>query len=164
MNILANFKLITTFIFDVDGVLTDNSILVTEKGNLLRRMNVKDGYAMKTSLEKGYKIFIITGGNSMGVVKRLNKLGIQNIFDNVSDKAACLNDIIKTFNLTTSELLYMGDDVMDIPAMKKCGMITCPLDAVPEVISIAHYTSPLPGGSGCVRDVIEKVLKLNGDW
>lgn len=164
MNILEHFKKITTFIFDVDGVLTDGTVLVIPNGVQARRMNIKDGFALQMALKNGYRVQIISGGNSSEVEDRLDKLGLTDIQMSVLDKKAFLEKYISTNKLKKEELLYMGDDLPDIPAMSVVGLPCCPADAVSEVKEAAQYISPLKGGDACVRDVIEKVLKLNDKW
>ncbi len=161
---LAHFKTITTFFFDVDGVLTDGSIWVLPNGVHARKMNIKDGYALQLAIKKGYKIIIISGGDSPEVKDRLHKLGIVDIYMKVTDKAALLLSLLTQYQLIAAECLYMGDDIPDSKVMPLTGLPCCPADAVPEIKSIATYISPLNGGAGCARDVIEKVLKLRGDW
>ena len=157
-------KDITTFIFDVDGVLTDGSILVTTKGEMLRKMNVKDGYALKTALLKGYNICIITGGTNEGVKDRLKGLGITDIYLGAHHKADPLDEYLDIYGIPAEKVLYMGDDMPDIPPMKKVKLATCPQNAVAEVKTICDYVSHKNGGEGCVRDIIEQVLKVRGDW
>ncbi len=164
MNVLALLKNIKLFIFDVDGVLTDGSIFLLDNGEQVRQMNIKDGYALQLAIKKGYEILIISGGNSNAVKFRLEKLGIQHIFLAVTDKKEIVLNFITKHNFKKEEILYMGDDVPDVLPMKEAGVACVPADAVAEVKSIAHYISPMSGGKGCVRDVIEKVLKLNGHW
>lgn len=164
MNLLESLKLVTTFVFDVDGVLTDGSLTLLPGGIMARRMNVKDGYALQLAIKRGYNIAIISGGYSDEVTDRLNKLGISNVFMKVTNKVAVLSNYLQQQKLSPGELLYMGDDIPDIDAMKMVRIASCPLDAVPEVKDISTYISPVIGGSGCVRDVIEKVLKLRGHW
>ena len=164
MNILANFKAIKLFVFDVDGVLTDGSILLLENGEMVRTMNVKDGYAMQLAIKKGYEILIISGGASEAVRLRLERLGIKNIILAVKNKKEILSNFLAKNNFANEEVLYMGDDIPDVLPMQIAGVACSPADAVQEVKAIANYISPLNGGSGCVRDVIEKVLKLNNDW
>ena len=164
MNQLEQFKDVKTFIFDVDGVLTDSSVLVMEDGKLLRKMSIRDGYALKRAVKAGYHVCIITGGKSEGVKTRLQGLGIKDIYLGASDKLECFEEYISTYELDPTHILYMGDDVPDYPVMKRVGLPVCPHNAVPEIIEIAQYISPLKGGEGCARDVIEKVLRLNGNW
>ncbi len=164
MNILELFKKITTFIFDVDGVLTDGTVLVLEDGLQARRMNIKDGFALQMAEKNEYRVLVISGGNSPQVVQRLEKLGITNIHMSVLDKKAFILHYIAENNLKKEEVLYMGDDLPDLPAMSVVGLPCCPADAVNEVKEFVQYISPVSGGNACVRDVIEKVLKLNDHW
>jgi 3-deoxy-D-manno-octulosonate 8-phosphate phosphatase (KDO 8-P phosphatase) len=164
MNVLALFKNIKLFVLDVDGVLTDGTLLLLDNGEMARRMNIKDGYALQLAIKKGYSILVISGGNSNAVKLRLEKLGIQNIHLAVKNKQAILQQFIIDNKYTTEQVLYMGDDIPDIQPMQIVGLACAPADAVQEVKAIAHYISPIKGGEGCVRDVIEKVLKLNDDW
>lgn len=164
LNYKEMLKDITTFVFDVDGVFTDNSILITTEGDLLRKMSIRDGFAVKTALQKGYRVCVISGGSNEGVRHRLAALGVKDIFLGISEKKELLRKYIKEQGLRFEELLYMGDDIPDIPAMRLAGMITCPQNAVPEIKAMAHYISHLNGGEGCVRDIIEQVLKVNGHW
>jgi len=164
MNVLELFAPIRVFVFDVDGVLTNGTLLATEEGHLLRTMNIKDGYAMQLAIKKGYKIWIISGGKSEAVRARLNKLGITDVHIGIESKKEMLQEIIAASNTDYNHILYMGDDIPDYACMKLCALPCCPADAVPEIKEISRYISPLTGGAGCVRDVIEKVLKLNGHW
>ncbi len=164
MNQLEAFRSVKTFIFDVDGVLTNSEIVVTESGQLLRKMNTRDGMAMKRAVQKGYKLCIITGGRSQGVVKRLQGLGITDIYSGCDNKVEAFEELISIYEIDPATVLYMGDDINDYQAMRLVGFPTCPKNAAPEIIGIAQYISPYDGGRGCARDVIEKVLKLNGDW
>ncbi|KAA5532322.1 HAD-IIIA family hydrolase [Taibaiella lutea] len=164
MNILELFEPVKVFVFDIDGVLTDGMLHVQEDGELLRRMNIKDGYALQLAVKKGYKVWIISGGKTNAVKQRLNKLGVEDVYIAVDDKITLLNSLIEKGNYPSAALLYMGDDMPDVKAMMLCGLRTCPADAVAEVKAVSQYISPLNGGYGCARDVIEKVLKINGDW
>jgi 3-deoxy-D-manno-octulosonate 8-phosphate phosphatase (KDO 8-P phosphatase) len=164
MNVLERFQDVSTFVFDVDGVLTDNTVLVTEEGHQLRAMNVRDGYAIKRAVEQGFHVAIITGGKSEGVIKRLQSLGVTDVFVGIHDKLATLEDYLFHHSLDANHVLYMGDDMPDVPPMREVALPCCPADACPEVMQLAKYVSPYTGGRGCVRDVIEKVLLLNGKW
>ncbi len=155
---------ITTFIFDVDGVLTDGSIQITTSGEMLRTMNVKDGYALKTALKAGYNICIITGGSNEGVKSRLKGLGITDIYLGAHHKEEPLDEYLDIHNIKPENALYMGDDMPDIPPLKMVQLATCPQNAVAEVKAICDYVSHKNGGDGCVRDIIEQVLKVRGDW
>lgn len=164
MNTLEKFKQIKTFIFDVDGVLTNSDLLVTESGELLRIMNTRDGYAIKKAVKLGYNVCIITGGSSQGVKSRLLGLGVKDIFLGASDKLSIYKEYIQDKSIDADKILYMGDDLVDIEVMKSVGLAVCPADATQEVKSISHYVSKIKGGAGCAREVIEMVLKLNNDW
>ena len=161
---LKSFKNINTFVFDIDGVLTDGSVLLTESGAMLRKMHVKDGYALQLAVKKGYRIIIISGGNTPESKLRLEKLGIQRIYMQVENKLEKLQQLANELGLNKDAILYMGDDIPDLDVMKYCGLACCPADAVAEIKTISKYVSPVKGGAGCVRDVIEKVLKLQGKW
>lgn len=164
MNVLTEFKNITTFVFDIDGVLTNSTVLVLPDGVMARSMNIKDGYALQLAVKKGYNIAIISGGDPKEVTYRFKKLGIQNVFLGVKNKSKVLSEYLTKNNIPASKALYMGDDIPDFDVMKMIGLACCPNDAVPEIKSISKYISPNNGGEGCVRDVIEKVLKLNNHW
>ena len=157
-------KEVTTFILDVDGVLTNGKILVTSKGKMLREMNTKDGFIIKYALDKGFKIFIISGGTNKGVKERLKDLGIEEIFLGEHTKKDTYDKLIKKYNLKKNEIVYMGDDIPDIPVMKKIGVPCCPNDAVPDVKQISIYISKKNGGQGCVRDIIEQTLRVQNKW
>ncbi|MDH7914310.1 HAD-IIIA family hydrolase [Winogradskyella sp. SYSU M77433] len=155
---------ITTFIFDVDGVLTDGTITVTTDGEMLRTMNIKDGFALKTAVMAGFNVCIISGGTNEGVRKRLEGLGIKDIYLGAHNKIEQLNDYLNKHNITKSQTLYMGDDIPDFPVMKLVGLPCCPQDAVAEIKGISKYVSHKNGGKGAVRDVIEQVLKVQQKW
>lgn len=161
---LEKLQQITAFIFDVDGVLTDGNILVTETGEQLRNFNTKDGYALQLAVKKGYKICVISGGTSQGVLKRLNGLGIADVYLGIHHKLEVFENYLKTNNLHPNNIVYVGDDIPDLPPMQKVGLAVCPADAVNEIKAISHYVSPYNGGSGVARDIIEKVLKIQGKW
>jgi len=164
MNVLAEFKKVTTFIFDIDGVLTDGTLLVLPDGLQARQMHVKDGFGMQMAMKKGYRVFIVSGGVSEESRKRLEYLGIKDIHLGVGDKISFVDDLLKSNKIKWEEVLYMGDDLPDMPIMSKVGLSACPADAVSEVKNVVKYISPVNGGWGCVRDVIEKVLKVNDHW
>ncbi len=158
---LAN---INTFIFDVDGVLTDGTITVTTDGEMLRTMSIKDGFALKTAVDADFNVCIISGGSNEGVRKRLAGLGIKDIYLGAHNKIEQLNQYINKHNITMEHVLYMGDDIPDYPVMKLVGLPCCPQDAVPEIKSVSKYISHKNGGRGAVRDVIEQVLKVQDKW
>ena len=161
---LELFKHITSFVFDVDGVLTDGSILVLPGDVMARRMNIKDGYALQLAVKKGYRVIVISGGNSVEVKERLLKLGVTEVWMQVENKGTVLHDLMKKAGLDKTSVLFMGDDIPDLELMELAGLACCPADAVQEIRAKAQYISHLKGGKGCVRDVIEKVMKLRGDW
>ena len=155
---------ITTFVFDVDGVLTDGSLQVSTKGELLRTMNTKDGYAMKMALRAGFTVCIISGGKNEGVRERLRGLGITDIYLGVDDKVEQMDEFFDIYDIKPEQVLYMGDDIPDYYPMKLVGLPCCPQDAVPELKEISLYVSHKNGGEGCVRDVIEQVMKVQAKW
>lgn len=162
--ILEKFSLINTFVFDVDGVLTDGTLLVMPNGLMARRMNIKDGYALQLAVKKGYRVIIISGGHSPEVMDRLNKLGVKEVFMQVTDKLSLLQELIGTAEQDQQQCLFMGDDIPDLACMQWAGVAVCPADAVTEIKMVSYYISDKNGGMGCVRDVIEKVMKLRNDW
>lgn len=164
MNILSRLRLIKTFVFDMDGVLTDGGLQIDSDGQWLRRMDIKDGYALQLANKSGYKIIVISGSESAPVADRLRKLGVTDIFMKVTNKETCLKEYIKKNNCKTGEILFMGDDIPDYNCMQIVDFACCPADAAVEIKQISSYISPFKGGYGCVRDVIEKVLKLNNNW
>jgi len=164
MNVLELFSRITTFVFDIDGVLTDGSLLVMPGGAMVRRMNIKDGYALQLAVKAGYYVVIISGGNAPEVEDRLNKLGVTHVFMRAENKKMILENFMQQHSLKQSEVLFMGDDIPDYEVMSNVGLACCPADAATEIKQISKYISPLKGGEGCARDVIEKVLKLRGNW
>ena len=155
---------ITTFIFDVDGVLTDGTVHVSQTGEMLREMNIKDGFAMKAALETGYNVCIISGGSNEGVRIRLRNLGITDIHLGSPDKVATFNEYLELYNIKPEQVLYMGDDIPDYHVMKLVGLPTCPQDSSPEIKTISKYISHKNGGKGAVRDVIEQVMKVQEKW
>ncbi len=163
-NRLEKFSLINTFVFDVDGVLTDGTLLVMPNGLMARSMNIKDGYALQLAIKKGYRVIIISGGQSPEVMERLNKLGVKEVHMQVTDKLSLLQELVGNNIADQQHCLYMGDDIPDLACMQWAGMAVCPADAVTEIKSVSYYISEKNGGMGCVREVIEKVMKLRNDW
>ncbi|GHV61540.1 3-deoxy-D-manno-octulosonate 8-phosphate phosphatase [Bacteroidia bacterium] len=157
-------KKISTFVFDIDGVLSRHEMNLTPEGELVRTSCAKDGYAIMYCIKKGYKVAIISGGGAPGVVERFEKLGIQDIFLKVENKVTALNKLIQKYSLKNEEIMYMGDDIPDYNVMTMVGTPVCPLDACEEIKAISKYISDIEGGLGCVRDVISQVLKARGDW
>lgn len=155
---------ITTFIFDVDGVLTDSSVHITPTGEMLRIMNIRDGFALKAAVESGYHVCIISGGSNEGVRIRLKNLGISSIYLGSPDKVETFKEYCTIYNIKPEQVLYMGDDIPDYHVMKLVGLPTCPQDSSPEIKAISKYISHKNGGKGAVREVIEQVMKVQGKW
>jgi 3-deoxy-D-manno-octulosonate 8-phosphate phosphatase (KDO 8-P phosphatase) len=164
MNYKKAFRDITTFIFDVDGVFTDGGITILPNGEMIRTMNTKDGYAVKAALNAGYKIVVISGGTNEAVRLRLKQLGVKDVLLGIHQKGEALKNYVKENNISLKNILFMGDDIPDIEAMELSFLGCCPNDAVAEVLNAADYISNKNGGKGCVRDVIEQVLKVQGKW
>ena len=161
---LQKLKNITTFIFDVDGVLTDGSVQVMDNGQSLRTFNIKDGYAMQLAVKRGYHVCIISGGDGIAMAKRFHNLGITDVFLAAGDKVEIFKQYIADKTIAASEVLYMGDDIPDLKVMKLVGLPTCPADAVEEIKEISEFISPFNGGKTAARDIIEKVMKVQGKW
>lgn len=164
MNVLELFKKIKTFIFDIDGVLTDGMLFVISGEQQIRRMNVKDGLSLQMAVRNGYSVVIISGGYSAPSKERLEKLGIHEVHMGITDKKQFVDDYRVNKNIDWAEILYMGDDLPDLTLLQAVGLPSCPADAVLEIKQVAKYISHIKGGEGCVRDVIEKVLKVNDHW
>ena len=163
-NFKEGLKIVKAFAFDVDGVLSSPEVYLHPGGELMRSMNTKDGYALQHAVKSGYPLAIITGGKTESVSERFRGLGITDIYLGSSYKIDDFNDFLFKYDLKDEEVLYMGDDLPDYDILKKVGVPCCPSDAVEEIKSVAHYISPFAGGKGCVRDVIEQVLRLHGRW
>ncbi|MDD2279900.1 MAG: HAD hydrolase family protein [Bacteroidales bacterium] len=165
---MKNFKeklnSVKAFAFDVDGVFTDGTVIVHPSGELVRTTNTRDGYAIHTAVKQGFPVAIITGGKSEAVRERFRGLGVTDIYLGSTDKVESLEDFRFKYGIELSEIVYMGDDIPDYEVMKRVGFPTCPSDAATEIISISTYISSYAGGRGCVRDIIEQVLKLKGLW
>lgn len=164
MSYKEKLKNIKAFVFDVDGVFTDGSVYLLPGGNMCRVMNVLDGYAVIKALKNNYLIGVITGGNDEMVKHRITYLGIEDYYPKSLDKMIDFEDFKAKYNLVNEEILTMGDDIPDLHIMKNSAIAACPENAVPEIKEIATYISPKKGGSGAVRDVIEQVMKVQGNW
>jgi 3-deoxy-D-manno-octulosonate 8-phosphate phosphatase (KDO 8-P phosphatase) len=158
------FRLIKAIVLDVDGVLTDGSILVTSTGDENRIMNTKDGFALHHASKIGFPIWVISGGKSPGVGMRLSRLGLKEIHLGIENKLGTLNSLMDKYDLKSHDLLYMGDDLPDLACMNSVGISACPQDAVPAIKAAASYVVPIDGGKGCVRQLIEEVLHTQGKW
>lgn len=166
MDTLVTEKLTTirTFIFDIDGVLTAGNVLVTEEGHMLRTVNIKDGYALQHAVKQGYNIAIISGGSSEGMLHRFQGLGVKEIYLGQKNKVDAFRKVCADFNVNPSDVAYMGDDMPDMPVLKLAGLACCPADAAFDVKEICHYISPVNGGLGCGRELLERAMKLQNTW
>ena len=164
LNFKEELKNVKAFVFDVDGVFSSPSVLIHPSGEMLRTTNIKDGYAIFHAVKMGYPIAIITGGDSELVKTRFEKLGVKHIYIKAKDKMIHFKDFLSKENLKAEDVLYMGDDIPDYPVLKVVGVPTCPEDAAVEIKTISKYISHRKGGEGCVRDVVEQVLRSQGNW
>jgi 3-deoxy-D-manno-octulosonate 8-phosphate phosphatase (KDO 8-P phosphatase) len=163
-NLIPLFKNIKAFAFDIDGVLTQGDVLVNEEGQMLRSVNIKDGYALQHAAKQGYAIAVISGGKSEGMRKRFEGLGVAHIYLGQEHKEAAFADFLSKINLTANDVAYMGDDMPDIPLLKQVALSCCPKDAAVDVKDICSYISPLNGGEACVRELIERTMKIQNTW
>lgn len=157
-------KHINTFVFDYDGVLTDGTIILLNEGEPLRTANVKDGYAIQLAIKKDYRIAMISGGKSKSMLNRFSALNLKDVFLGVENKLKIYKDYITEHNINPENVLFMGDDIPDYEIMLEVGMSACPADAAEEIKAVSKYISHFKGGEGCVRDIIEQVLKVQGKW
>lgn len=162
--IKKKLQLVKAFVFDVDGVFTNGSIMLHPGGEFIRMMNIKDGFAVQHAVKMGYPVGVITGGYSKMVRKRFVALGVKDIYMRCSSKMAAFETFLAKHSLTPEDILYMGDDLPDYEIMKKAGFPACPADAAREIIELSLYISDRKGGEGCVRDLIEQVLRVQGRW
>lgn len=162
--IYTKLKSVKCVVLDVDGVLTNGDILVTEEGNQLRTFNVKDGYAIQYAIKQGVDIFVITGAKSQGVKLRFEGLGVKETFLGISDKWTLLRELLEKYDYNTEEVLFVGDDMPDYVCMQKVGVAVAPADAVEDIKKVSSYVSKLKGGEGVVREILEKLLRLQGKW
>lgn len=161
---ILKLKNINTFIFDMDGVLTNGSITILPDGEQIRTMNIKDGYALQLAKKKGYNIAIISGGNSEPARKRFAGLGIHDVYMKSHDKVDTFEEYCLTYDIKPESCMYMGDDIPDFHLLQKVHLSCCPADAAREIQETVDYHSTIKGGEGCVRDIIEKVMTIRGDW
>ena len=163
-NFKSRLRKVKSFFFDMDGVMTDGSLLVMPDGELLRSMNIKDGYALKKAATKGYRVIVISGSHSKGATVRLKDLGLTDVYFSVEDKLAIFKECCNRYHLKKEETLFMGDDMPDLKVMEHAGIPACPADAIHQVKARSIYVSPYGGGKGCVRDIIEQVMTAQGQW
>lgn len=155
---------VKAFVFDIDGVLSAATQVLSPEGETVRTSNLKDGFALVYAIRNGYPVCVITGGKTIEVIKRCEKIGIKDVYAGSLKKLPSLYDFMEKYSLKAEEVMYMGDDLPDYPAMKVAGIPVCPKDAAPEIKAISHYISDKNGGEGCVRDVLEQVLRAQGKW
>lgn len=157
-------RTVKAFAFDVDGVFTNGAVMLHPGGEFIRMMNIKDGFAVQHAVKMGYPIAIITGGFSKMVRKRFTGLGVKDIYMKSANKNAAFDSFLAKHQLVPAEVLYMGDDLPDYEVMKRSGFPVCPADAAEEIKQLSIYISHIKGGEGCVRDIIEQVMRLQGKW
>ncbi len=164
LQMLEQFSKIKAIVLDIDGVLTNSQVFLLPDGTQMRNMHIKDGYAIQLAVKKGYHIGIISGGSSEESKQRLQGLGVEHIYLKTHDKLDKLKELMHIFQVQAEELLYMGDDIPDYECVDFAGVGATPENGAEEIKKIANYISAIPGGMGCVRDVIEKVMKIQGKW
>ena len=164
MNYKSKLNQIKAVVLDVDGVLTDGSVILMPDGSMIRTMNTRDGYAMQLAVKQGYHIAIISGGNDESVRSRLRYLGITDVYLASQNKTEDFEDFLFKYGLKAEEVMYMGDDIPDLAVMKLVGLPSCPRNAAPEVRQRSLYVSQIDGGKGCVRDILEQMMKVQGKW
>ncbi|GAB3841939.1 KdsC family phosphatase [Hymenobacter jeollabukensis] len=162
MSTISNpdFSAIEAFVFDVDGVLTDGTLLALSTGEQARTFHIRDGYAIRHALRRGYRVVIISGRQEEGVRRRLESLDVTEIYLGVDDKV----QVFGACGLDAARVAYMGDDMPDLDVMQRCHLAACPADAAADVRAISQYVAQLPGGRGAVRELIEAVMKAQGRW
>lgn len=164
MNYKTKLAHIKALVFDCDGVLTDGTVTLMPNGEQIRKMHTRDGYALQLAVKKGFIVAVITGGSSQSVKDRMNRLGVHDIYLACHDKVSALKELIHMYSLDKNAVLYMGDDMPDYDVMQEVGLATCPDNAATEIKNLSEYISPKKGGEGCVRDVIEQTMKIQGKW
>ena len=163
---MINYELqiIRAVIFDIDGVLSAETITLSAEGEPLRTVNIKDGYAIQLAVKMGLRIVILTGGKTESVRLRYERLGVEDIYMGCAVKIKTYEEFLKKYQLADAEVMYMGDDVPDLEILRRVGCPVCPADACPDVKEVCVYISPCKGGYGCGRDVIEQTLRAQGKW
>ena len=163
---MINYDLskIRAVIFDVDGVLSAETITLHPNGEPMRTVNIKDGYAIQLAMKLGVRIVILTGGTTESVRLRYERLGVQDVYMGCAVKVKTYEELLAKYGLADDEVMYMGDDIPDVEVMRRVGCPVCPADACQEVKALSCYVSQLRGGYGCGRDVIEQTLRAQGKW
>jgi 3-deoxy-D-manno-octulosonate 8-phosphate phosphatase (KDO 8-P phosphatase) len=164
MNYKTKLAHIKALAFDVDGVFTDGTVQLLPGHEPIRTFHSKDGYAIQVAARQGYQLAVITGGKSETVKERLKTLGIQDVWLGARHKIEAYEEWLAMYDLRDEEVLYMGDDLPDTEVLQRAGLSCCPHDSAPEIRAIVDYISPLDGGKGCVREVIEQVLRAQSKW
>lgn len=159
-----DLKKIKAVIFDVDGVLSAETIPLHPNGEPMRTVNIKDGYAIQLAMKHGLRVVILTGGNTESVRMRYEHLGVEDIYMGCSIKLKVYDEFLAKYGLHDDEVMYMGDDIPDYEIMRKVGCPVCPCDACPDIKQISVYVSQKKGGHGCGRDVLEQVMRAQGTW
>ncbi len=155
---------IRAIVFDVDGVLSASTILMNEKGDPVRTINIKDGYAIQLAAKCGIRLAIISGGHDEAIRLRYRYLGVEDVYLSCAYKVATWQEFLAKYGLSAEQTIYMGDDIPDFEVMKLAGCPCCPVDAATDIKEVSRYISPFAGGEGCARDVIEQVLRAQGLW
>ena len=164
INYKEELHAIRAFVFDVDGVMTDGSVWVYADRETVRCGNIKDGYALHYAVKQGYVVAVISGATSLSIDNRMASLGVTQCYTGCANKMKTYREFLEKNNLTEDQVLYMGDDIPDYEVMTHCGVAGCPADAATEIKEISDYISHFPGGKGCVRDIVEQTLRLQGRW
>lgn len=159
-----DLKKIRALVFDIDGVLSAETVATDHEGLPQRTVNIKDGYALQLAVKQGLHVAIISGGKSLAMARRYEGLGVRDVFLGCGVKLPVYEELLRTHGLADEEVLYMGDDIPDYEVMRRCGCPCSPADAAPEIVDVSLYVSSRRGGKGCVRDVVEQVLRAQGKW
>jgi len=160
----SNLPSIKLLLLDVDGVLTTGQVVYSDSGEEIKAFGAKDGFGLRMAMDNGIQVGIVTGRSSNALLHRCRNLGIDLVFDNVSDKAARLPDITSQTGIKAEQMAFIGDDLPDIPPMREVGLAVAVADAAPEVIAAADMVTAAKGGCGAVREICEKLLKARGVW
>jgi 3-deoxy-D-manno-octulosonate 8-phosphate phosphatase (KDO 8-P phosphatase) len=161
---IDSFRKIKLVLMDLDGVLTNGKLLIYPDGNWIREMDIKDGYAIQYAVKSGLTLVVVTGSSSSPVKERLATLGVNLFFENITVKSEKVKEILQDLNIEPEQAIFIGDDIPDLDAFALVGLRACPDDAVQDVKAVADYISPYKGGNGCVRDILEKILRVQDKW
>ena len=164
MSDTPTFSQIALYAFDYDGVFTDGSVLLMPDGRQLRKAFVRDGYAVQWAAKQGLSLAIVTGGKEESIVERMNSLGVSEVHLASNNKLDVIERICEKLGIGLHQVAFMGDDMPDLPVLRKVGLAACPADAVPEILEACHFISSQPGGQGCVRELLEHAMKEMNLW